>query len=328
MSHQKTGGWPMFWYVGRTPPIWAKALMIVYCAVLWLKRIAYQLGLLKTVKLPVPVVVVGNRVVGGAGKTPLLLALVPVLQAQGWRVGIISRGYGRKDHLVRAVDVLSTSDLVGDEPLLLWQTLGVPVYVGSDRVAAARELLANTPVDIILSDDGWQHWRLSRDYVIEVVDVDKGYGNGYCLPAGPLREPENSLPSADLTLYNGRDFTLVPCYWRNVKTGKQCALDKLSASVVAMAGIGNPQRFFDTVSQLNIEIVHAVALKDHQALSLSVVQQFDDGQQPLVMTLKDAVRCREFAQEHWWALVVETQVDVKLFSSLISQLNQQLSENN
>lgn len=327
MRHQKNSGWPVFWYAGQIPPSWAKALMYIYCAVLWLKRIAYRLGILSTVKLPVPVVVIGNRVVGGAGKTPLLLALVPILQAQGWRVGIVSRGYGRKDRQVRAVDGLSTSDLVGDEPLLLWQSLGVPVYVGSDRVLVATTLLANSPVDIILSDDGWQHWHLARDYVIEVVDMDKGYGNGYCLPAGPLREPENSLPLADLTLYNGRDFELIPRYWLNVKTGESCELDRLPSSVIAMAGIGNPQRFFDTVSKLNKEIVYAVALKDHQILSLSVIEQFDRGQVPLVMTLKDAVRCRDFAQAHWWALIVETQIDERLFTPLIALLNQQLSEN-
>lgn len=321
-----SSGWPSFWHQGQQPPWWAILLERLYCAIVDLKRLAYRKGWLKTSRLSVPVVVVGNRVVGGTGKTPLLLALVPLLQAQGWRVGIVSRGYGRTDRLIRAVNADATTDLVGDEPLLLWQSLQVPVWVGSDRVAVAQALLARQAVDVIVSDDGWQHWALGRDYVIEVVDANKGYGNGHCLPAGPLRESQNALPLPDLTLYNGRDFTLKPVAWRNVATQAELPLSALKGEAVAIAGIGDPQRFFDGLQTMGLKLKAAHALADHQALDVSLLASIDDGVTPLLMTLKDAVRCRDFAKAHWWALVVETELDEALWQPMLERINPLIDE--
>jgi tetraacyldisaccharide 4'-kinase len=319
-------GWPVFWHKGKQPPWWARLLEGLYCLVIAVKRLAYRLGWAKTTHLPVPVILVGNRVVGGTGKTPLLLVLVPILQAQGWRVGIVSRGYGRSDIKIRAVDADSTSELVGDEPLLLWQALQVPVWVGSNRVAAAQALLRNQTVDVIVSDDGWQHWALGRDYVIEVVDASKAYGNGHCLPAGPLREAQNALPLPDLTLYNGREFSLTPVAWQNVFSQQRIALSELSGEVVAMAGIGHPQRFFDTLEHLGLQLKGKQAWADHQSLTLAMIQAFDEGKMPLVMTMKDAVRCQGFAQPHWWALVVETDLDASLLHPMLERITQLMSE--
>jgi tetraacyldisaccharide 4'-kinase len=320
-----TSGWPIFWHQGKQPPWWAKVLEALYCVSLAIKRWAYRVGLKKVTQLPVPVVVVGNRVVGGTGKTPLLMALIPQLQAQGWRVGIISRGYGRSDQAIRCVDEKSSSDLVGDEPLLLWQSLQVPVWVGSQRVEVARALLNENPVDLIVSDDGWQHWALDRDVVIEVIDEQKGYGNGHCLPAGPLREMQNALPLPDLTLYNGRDFSLKPTAWQNVKTRQRIALTELTGSCVAMAGIGHPQRFFDSLTQLDLKLNACYPLSDHQSLDAKMLAEWDDGVTPLLMTMKDAVRCQDFAQLHWWALVVETECASSLLQPVMEQLSKQLN---
>ncbi len=326
MKQQSASGWPSFWQQGKQPHWWARLLEPLYCAVVAMKRFAYRVGLKKVTYLPVPVLVVGNRVVGGTGKTPLLMALIPLLQAQGWRVGIVSRGYGRRDTAMRAVTAESTSEQVGDEPLMLWQSLQVPVWVGANRVAAAQALLAAHTVDMIVSDDGWQHWGLGRDWVIEVVDAEKGYGNGHCLPAGPLREAENALPLPDLTLYNGRDFALKPMSWQNVQTQQCIALTDLSGEVVAMAGIGHPQRFFASLTALGLTLKASHALADHQALDAASLANIDDGITPLVMTMKDAVRCQAFAQPHWWALVVETELNAALLQPLLSQITQKMNE--
>ncbi len=320
-----TTGWPSFWLQGQQPPWWTRALEWLYCAVVAIKRWAYRVGLKKATRLSVPVLVVGNRVVGGTGKTPLIMALIPLLQAQGWRVGIVSRGYGRRDQSICAVTVDATSEQVGDEPLLLWQSLQVPVWVGSDRVAVAQALLAAHSVDVIVSDDGWQHWSLGRDWVIEVVDADKGYGNGHCLPAGPLRETENALPLPDLTLYNGRDFVLKPIAWQNVHSQRRIALTDLSGEVVAMAGIGHPQRFFASLTSMGLTLKASHALADHQTLDAASLAEMDDGVTPLVMTMKDAVRCQDFAQPHWWALVVETELDTSLLQPMLERLTQRLN---
>jgi tetraacyldisaccharide 4'-kinase len=317
---KKTSGWPSFWLQGQEPPLWARLLEAFYCGLMAVRRWCYVQGLFKTTRLPVPVLVVGNRVVGGTGKTPLLMALIPLLQAQGWRVGVVSRGYGRKDNSIRFVTTDSNTAQVGDEPLLLFQQLNVPIVVGSNRVAAAQLLLAQQPVDVIVSDDGWQHWALGRDLVIEVVDGERGYGNGHCLPAGPLRERQECLPNADLTLYNGRDFKLLPLQWRNIKTGDCLPLAAVTGRVRALAGIGNPKRFFDSLERLDLVLENAIALADHQAIQFADFT-WDDAQFPVIMTAKDAVRCASFAQSHWWALDVTTEINKEQLQPIINRLH-------
>jgi tetraacyldisaccharide 4'-kinase len=317
-------GWPLFWLTGQKPPIWAIFLEKLYCSIIAMRRLAFRYHIFKTTQLPVPILIVGNRVVGGTGKTPLLMALIPYLQAQGLSVGIVSRGYGRKDTQVRFVLADSTTAQVGDEPLLLFQQLAVPIVVGSNRVAAAQLLLSETGVDIIVCDDGWQHWALGRDWVIEVVDGNRGYGNGHCLPAGPLREAATGLPNADLTLYNGIDFTLTPNCWRNISTGEHLPLSALSGQVRSLAGIGHPQRFFDSLIALGLTLDKTLALADHQTMTLADFD-WDDASLPVIMTAKDAVRCADFARSHWWALEVNTHIEDSLLERLTSLITAKIN---
>ncbi len=313
---KSANGWPTFWLQAEKPPLWARVLSVVYCAVIRLRYACYQMGYCRRYLAERPVLVVGNRVVGGTGKTPVILGLVALLQARGVRVGIVSRGYGRTDktpvHLVQATD---TSAQAGDEPLLLAKTLSVPVVVAKQRSLAIQTLLNHYPeLDLILADDGWQHLAMMRHAVIEVIDAQKGYGNGYCLPAGPLRQPAN-LGQADMTLTQGKDFQLVPTHWYHLATQRYYPLNEQlnedspfslidQQDVTAMAGIGNPERFFNTLENLGINISERVALADHQAIPTARLTQSNT----TIMTMKDAMRCpTDNIPPHYWALVVSTQ---------------------
>jgi tetraacyldisaccharide 4'-kinase len=302
------GAWPAFWLSGQQPPWWAKGLSGLFCTLVRLRRWLYAQGWLRQQRLSVPVIVVGNRVVGGSGKTPVILALVPRLQAAGLRVGVISRGYARQDQQMRRVDAASTATLVGDEPLLLWQQLQVPIAVGADRAAVGAWLLSQVELDVMVSDDGWQHYRLARNWMIEVMDGARGYGNGYCLPAGPLREKPDMLPLPDLKLVQGQDFFLQPVQLRQLMTGECFAVKTLStwSGVRAIAGIGHPQRFFDSLLSLGATLIESYPLADHQALTANDFH-WDDARYPVLMTAKDGVRCQAFAKPHWWVLDVAVQ---------------------
>lgn len=318
-------GWPVFWYQGQVPPWWARVLASIYCMLVLFRKAVYQYGWLAVKRAPVPILVVGNRVVGGSGKTPLLLALIPVLQQAGIRVGVISRGYGRSTDDMRRVTAESGSDQVGDEPLLLFQQLSIPVFVSRDRVEAARALSDYAEIDLIVSDDGWQHYAMDRQWVVEVMNAKLGYGNGYCLPAGPLREPTDSLPLPNIQLVNGVDFALRPMGLRQLSTGTMIALDNLPKQVVAVAGIGQPHVFFDDLQKLGFQLISSLPLKDHQALT-EVDFTWDKGEFPVIMTAKDAVRCQAFAKPHWWVLEVESVFDAQSLADKVLPLVQTIKE--
>ena len=263
--------------------------------------------------LSVPVIIVGNISVGGTGKTPLLASLASALRARGLQPGIISRGYGGSYRgVARTVAVTDAAAEVGDEPLLLAQRTGCPVVIGKDRVAAAQALIAQG-VSVILSDDGLQHYALPRSVEIAVIDGQRGLGNGLCLPAGPLREPPTRLQSVDFVVSNGdaetrfRDdqFTMqvVPTCWRHLQSGEEKSLDVLPVNkpLHAVAGIGNPQRFFSTLRALGYTITERV-LPDHHAFSPADITFADDA--PVVITEKDAVKCCRFAGQQVYALIV------------------------
>ncbi|MEZ5494556.1 MAG: tetraacyldisaccharide 4'-kinase [Pseudomonadales bacterium] len=271
----------------------------------------------KKVVLPVPVVVVGNISVGGTGKTPLLCALADALTKRGVLVGIISRGYGGSHSGVPRC-VLREDDPreVGDEPLLLKRATDCPVVIGRDRLAAATFLLQQHSVDVILSDDGMQHYALPRDVEIAVLDGQRGVGNGLLLPAGPLRESLSRLRSVDFVVSNGEAahnkiptdiavvaLKLLPQCWVSLKTGATLPLHALDKSqpVHAVAGIGNPQRFFSTVRALDFALTEH-AFPDHHVFVAEDLS-FDD-EAFVVMTEKDAVKCASFAKENWYALRV------------------------
>ena len=296
----------------------------IYAGVTALRRKAYACSLLKQTPLPVPVIVVGNLIVGGAGKTPLTRALAQQLLAAGWHPGIISRGYGRAVPGVRAVKRGDSPSHVGDEPLLYAED-GFPVYVGERRVAAAQALLAANPaVDILIADDGLQHYALARDVEIVVFD-SRALGNGRLLPAGPLREGPGRLsnPQVRGLVWQGRVPLLpepraaaLPSFTMALAPGAvyalndrehTCALSSfIGQTVSAVAGIGHPERFFQMLRDEGIR-VEAHAFPDHHRYT---ADDMPTSNLPVLMTEKDAVKCHEFSAGHdnWFVVPVTAQL--------------------
>lgn len=292
-------------------------LAILFGVMVLLRRLAYRRGWLPSVVVGTPVLVVGNISVGGTGKTPLVIWLVQHLRARGWRPGVVSRGYGGRAR--GCVEVTKDSDpaFTGDEPLLIRIKTGVPVVVGRDRVAAARTLLARHPgIDIILSDDGLQHYRLQRDVELAVVDAAAGLGNRWLLPAGPLREPPwrlravdavvqvmrgTAVPRKDLAPKTWRVDYLPGRAWRLQAPGTRRALaDLVGRTWIAAAGIGRPQAFFDVLKASGLD-VSPRAFDDHHAFAPGDLPA--DGS--VLMTEKDAVKCVAFAGADWWAVELD-----------------------
>ncbi|MDT0501207.1 MULTISPECIES: tetraacyldisaccharide 4'-kinase [unclassified Halomonas] len=275
---------------------------------------AYASGRKPVWRAPVPVVVVGNLTLGGTGKSPLVAWLVEHLNGHGWRPGILSRGYGGQGaEYPQLVEATTPAAVCGDEPRMLADQTGVPVVVDPERPRGARRLL-EAGCDILVSDDGLQHLALGRDLELVVVDGVRGFGNGRCLPAGPLREPLSRLESIDAMLVNGdprvalpldgRRMTLVPSGWRRLADGRRYPIDEtpFAGPVHAVAGIGRPARFFDTLRGLGVEVIpHPFG--DHHLFRADELH-FEDGR-PLAMTAKDAVKCRDLAPDDSWVLEVE-----------------------
>lgn len=313
---------------GRSP-LWRLLwpLSLLYGAVSALIRLSYRCGWRKSWQAPVPVVVVGNLTAGGNGKTPLVIWLVQALQQQGIRVGVVSRGYGgRAERYPLLVDAETATDQAGDEPVLIAQRCGVPVAVAPVRRAAVEALLQHTPVDMIVTDDGLQHYALRRDREIVVVDGVRRFGNGWWLPAGPMRERESRLQRVDAVVVNGGSpqageiaMTLKPGMATNLLSGETRPLAGLS-QVVAMAGIGYPQRFFSTLRQLGVTPVAEVAFADHRAYGEAELAALLTDGQILLMTEKDAVKCRGFAQPGWWYLPVDAELSGARVQPLLDDL--------
>lgn len=256
--------------------------------------------------LNTPVVVIGNITVGGTGKTPLITYLVDRVRKLGYEPGIISRGYGGNSKTFPLIVAQAVpAQQCGDEPKLLQQRLNCPVVVDPIRKRAAE--LLNTKVDIIFSDDGLQHYALGRDAEILVVDGQRQFGNGWLLPVGPLREPLSRAEQVDVRLDNGSDFTVVASNLINAHNGECRSLELLSGQKVhAVAGIGNPSRFFDTLQQLGAEVIrHEHA--DHYQFKPQDLQFGDD--YPVIMTEKDWVKCSGFTDLNMWYLAVDAQLE-------------------
>ena len=326
------------WYAPRltalTLPLTPLALVFGVAAAL--RRLCYRRGWFAVQRLPVPVVVVGNLSVGGVGKTPLVEALARELATRGWHPGIVSRGYGRDTGHDEAAPILVTTDAdpatVGDEPLLLARR-GHRVAVARDRVAAGRALLAAHPqCDVIIADDGLQHYRLGRVAEIAVVDAVRGLGNGWLLPAGPLREPRSRLATVTVAVLNRADgvardprfagaltMTLDPGRLRRVDGHALPAAPRVFTGrrVHAVAGIGHPQRFFAQLRVLGIEALEH-PFPDHHRFAPGDLAFGDD--LPVLMTEKDAVKCRAFADERCWYLPVEARLDPTLVPRIEEKL--------
>lgn len=275
---------------------------------------AFRTGRRAVWRPEVPVIVVGNLTLGGSGKTPLTAWLAAHLAAGGWRPGIVSRGYGGKaSRYPLRVSAETPVAESGDEPRMLARQTGVPVVVDPDRPRGARALV-DAGCDILISDDGLQHLALGRDLELVVVDGARGFGNGRCLPAGPLREPLTRLATVDAVLVNGEPafpappdawtFRLAPVRWRRLADGEGRALAPLpfSGPVHAVAGIGHPGRFFATLEALGVVVVPH-ALGDHHRFTAADLDFGDD--RPVVMTAKDAEKCRDLAPVESWVLEVE-----------------------
>ncbi len=312
------------WY-GRSP--WVIALLPLtglYCAAIGLRRLAYRLGLKRTQRVGVPVIVVGNMTVGGTGKTPVVCWLADYLRRQGFKPGLVARGYGgQARHWPQQVRADSDPAMVGDEPVLLARLTGCPMAVAPDRVAAAQQLLEHHDCDVIISDDGLQHYALGRDIEIAVIDGVRRFGNRLCLPAGPLREPASRLTRVDLVVVNGLAgrneyaLTVRADSATNLLNDAQRPLaDFRGQRLHAVAGIGRPERFFDDLRKQGLDIEpHAFA--DHYVFRAEDLA-FADA--PVLMTEKDAVKCRRFARDNIWAVGTRVELDSRFGTQLLALL--------
>ncbi len=297
------------WYGGVPPPWWMKPLSAVYAALSSMRRSAYSLHWARSTRLSCPVVVVGNLSVGGTGKTPLVCWLCGRLAESGLRPGVVTRGYGGTSRAPRLVQNSDNSDRVGDEAILLARRSRVPVATGRNRPAAAQ-LLIDAGCDVIVSDDGLQHYALQRDCEIVVIDGDRRFGNGRLLPAGPLRETPARLERADAVVVNGGDspgegalrMRLLATSAVAMKYGTSKPLREFSGQPVhAVAAIGNPQRFFAMLRAVGIDVLEH-PLPDHARLGIEDISFADD--LAVLMTEKDAVKCRDIAGPHHWYVPV------------------------
>ena len=298
---------------------------LIFRLVVATRRLLFRLGVLASIRIRIPVVVVGNLTVGGTGKTPLILALAEALRANGLRPGILSRGYGGASASPSAVAPGDEAVRVGDEPVLLAERSGCPVWVGADRVAAARALTTADPAcNVILCDDGLQHYRLQRDFEIAVED-ERGLGNGLLLPAGPLREPAKRR--VDATVVNGGEpragafaMRLVPeSLYRVVNPSARVTQADLSGkNLHAVAGIGNPERFFAALSRMGIAF-SAHPFPDHHPFRASDLEFADCDY--VLMTEKDAVKCRRFGRQDLIAVRVQAEVDPALIELILERIH-------
>jgi tetraacyldisaccharide 4'-kinase len=292
----------------------------------------YALGIFRITILPVPVIVVGNIFVGGTGKTPLVIWIIQLLQEQGWKPAVISRGYGSSAQQVRAVEKNSHANEVGDEPLLIAKRTGVPVFIGRDRAAAGLALLQAHPnVNIIISDDGLQHYALGRNIEIQLSD-SRGNGNGWLLPAGPLREP--ATRQSDFYVVNTTEESAGDAYaMQLVPVDAERLLDRTQRkslrdfsfvqSVAAVAGIGHPERFFTTLRSHGISLTTTQALPDHFDYATN---PFADIQASVILiTEKDAVKCMQhnaIANDvRIWVVPVQAHVDASLAKHILEKLH-------
>lgn len=323
------------WYAPRLTPLAVALLPLswLFRALVWLRRSCYRAGIARSARVSVPVIVIGNITAGGAGKTPLAIALAHTLALAGRRPGLVSRGYGGSGQGVREVRTGDEPALVGDEPLLLAAS-GYPVFIGRERAAAARALLAAYPrCDVVICDDGLQHYALARDVEIAVVDGTRGLGNARLLPAGPLREPADRLAEVDavVRLVDAREHALAKDARATTMTHVVERMRHLAdpsrvvevsewagRRVHAVAGIGHPQRFFRMLADLGVAAV-GHAFPDHHRFTRADLALPDA--EIVVMTAKDAVKCASFADARCYALDIRAQLDPALPALVLDRLH-------
>ncbi|EGM70408.1 tetraacyldisaccharide 4'-kinase [Shewanella sp. HN-41] len=315
------------WYQGH-PLLWLLVPFSgLFALITAVRRGLFRLGIKPQTSLAVPVIVVGNITVGGSGKTPTVIYLIELLRAKGFNPGVISRGYGVDIRGVRVVSAGASAADVGDEPAMIVARTEVPMVVGSKRVNAAKTLISEFGVDVIICDDGLQHYALGRDIELVVIDGQRGLGNQHLLPAGPLREGAWRLEQVDFVVINGGpandgqfEMQLLPTEVRAVKGNAVNEQFDKSKPLIAMAGIGNPARFFDSLQAEGYQLTLSHGFDDHQAYDKKQLCDLAKDL-PLMMTEKDAVKCRDFAQENWWYLAVNAKLSPQFDEQLLNRLH-------
>ena len=323
--HERAGWLILLWPVS-----------VLFQALTAIRRAAQQ-SKQRPAYLTAPLIVIGNISLGGTGKTPLLITLSQELQKQGFKPGIISRGYGGDaPSYPFAVNIDSDVSQSGDEAFLIAEKTGCPVYVDPDRSAALQALLLHEDVDVVLSDDGLQHYNLYRDLEIVVVDGQRLFSNGFCLPAGPLRESMNRLKEAQHIVVNGEPareilqlagaikMQLEPRSLVNMVSGEKRpfagAPFNMGSRLQAVSALGNPQRFYALLERLPYQ-VEIFSFPDHHRFTADDFEQEGiDMHQPVVMTEKDAVKCRQFAKNNFWYLSVEVNLESQFFERLTEDI--------
>lgn len=309
--------WPLLWPLSR-----------LFAVISQRRRQQFESGVKQSYRAPVPIVVVGNITAGGNGKTPVVIWLVETLQALGYEPGVVSRGYGAKaPSYPLMVDASTLTQHCGDEPKLIYQRTGAPVAVSPVRSEAVKALLPQG-VDIIITDDGLQHYALQRDIELVVVDGARRFGNEQLLPLGPLRESTARLQSVDAIITNGGNahpgeasMQLVPELAVNLTTGERRAVGELGR-LIAMAGIGHPPRFFNTLAQLGAQVTMSQGFADHQDFSADELIALAAKGDALIMTEKDAVKCTQFAQDNWWYLPVSAKFEPQDAAYIINKIKE------
>jgi tetraacyldisaccharide 4'-kinase len=318
-----------FWY-RRSAIAWLLwPASLVFGFLVRVRRLLYRMRVLTSVHPGIPVIVVGNLTVGGTGKTPLVIWIAELLKSKGWSPGIVSRGYGagasRRTGAPCAATVASDAAEVGDEPVVIARRTGCPVWVGADRVRVAAALREQHPeVDVLVLDDGLQHYRLRRDVEIAVVDA-RGFGNGFLLPAGPLREPKGRRVDAVVAHGSVREgaFSMTlegDTVHRMTDARERRPLAAFAGQRVhAAAGIGDPNRFFLHLGKAGIKVLPH-PFPDHHRFSQEDLEFGDDA--PLMLTEKDAVKLRSAARPHWWVLPVSAKLDPAFGAWLLRTLDE------
>jgi tetraacyldisaccharide 4'-kinase len=307
-------------------------LYLIYSAVTLLRKYLYKSRIFKSYRAKAPVVVVGNITLGGTGKSPLVAYLVESLKDMGFKPGVVSRGYGAQisQDEVREVSENSLVSEVGDEPLMLKRRVACPIFVSPTR-ALAVQALEEKGCDIVITDDGLQHYALDRDIEICVFDGERKWGNGYLLPMGPMREPLSRISTTDFVVMNGADWVdpqqpriaafrmdLEASNLRSLSNEKNLPLSELKGKKVnAIAGIGNPERFFNTLAMQGL-LVESHGFRDHHAYTQSDLSF--DGDRPLIMTEKDAVKCQAFNLKEAWYLPVSAKLSGDLATQIVTVL--------
>lgn len=310
------------WYNGSWWPVLLRPMEFLFRGVVATRRALFRAGLKAVWRCPKPVVIVGNITVGGTGKTPVVIALVEYLQGRGIKPGVVSRGYGATRGIFpRTVTGQSNAHDCGDEPLLIHRRTACPCVVAPDRVRAVQHLLDQFDIDIVLCDDGLQHYSLDRDMEIVVMDEQRRVGNGWCLPAGPLREPVSRLQRVDHVLYRGSTDPQRGVSYRteslvNLLTGEEISFSpgQLGSSIHALAGIGQPSQFFSGLEQVGFTITRHV-FADHYRYTAD-----DFGHllgKPIIMTEKDAVKCRDYVDADAWYLKISAQLPEAVKKSVL-----------